>query len=159
MAGSLNRVFILGNLGKDPEVRYTGGGQAVCNFSVATTDVWNNKAGERQERTEWHRIVVWGKQAEHCGEYLRKGRSVHIEGKIQTREWDDKDGQKRYTTEIVADRVTFLGGGRDAGDGERSSGGESKGGGYDRRGGGGGAPADADPWAQGKPIDDSDLPF
>lgn len=126
---SLNKVFLIGNLGADPEVRYTPSGQAVANFRIATSDVWSDKNGERQERTEWHRIVVWGKSAELCGEYLRKGRSVHIEGRLQTREWDDKSGQKRYTTEIVADRVTFLGS-RDGGGGG--------GGGYERGGGGGG---------------------
>jgi single-strand DNA-binding protein len=119
MAGSVNSVNLIGHLGKDPEVRYTGGGQAVANFSLATSDTWKDKNGEKQERTEWHRIVVWGKQAEHCGEYLRKGRLVHIEGRLQTREWDDKDGQKRYTTEIIANRVTFLGGGRDSGEASR----------------------------------------
>lgn len=153
---SINKVFLIGNLGKDPEVRYTPSGQAVANFSLATTDVWNDKSGERQERTEWHRIVVWGKQAEHCGEYLRKGRSVHIEGKLQTREWDDKSGQKRYTTEIVANAVTFLGGGRDSGDGDRGGTRDDRGGG---RGGSSQGSHDTDPWAQGKPIDDSDLPF
>jgi single-strand DNA-binding protein len=130
---SLNKVFLIGNLGADPEVRYTQGGSAVCNFRIATTEVWNDRqSGERKERTEWHRIVVWGKQAEHCGEYLRKGRSVHVEGRIETREWDDKTGNKRYTTEIIADRVTFLGS-RDGG------GGGGGGGGYDRGGGGGGS--------------------
>lgn len=108
--GSINKVFLVGNLGADPEVRYARGTMAVANFRIATTDVWKNKEGERQERTEWHRIVVWGKHAEQCGEYLKKGRSVHIEGSLRTREWEDKDGIKRTTTEIVADRVTFLGG-------------------------------------------------
>ncbi|MCK6551636.1 single-stranded DNA-binding protein, partial [Myxococcota bacterium] len=136
---SLNKVFLIGNLGADPEVRYTPSGQAVANFRIATSDVWSDKNGERQERTEWHRIVVWGKSAELCGEYLRKGRSVHIEGRLQTREWDDKSGQKRYTTEIVADRVTFLGS-RDGGGGggggyERGGGGGGGGGGYERGGG------------------------
>lgn len=117
--GSLNKALLLGNLGADPEVRYHND-QAVANFRIATTEVWNNKAGERCERTEWHRIVVWGKQAEHCGEYLRKGRSALIEGRIQTREWEEKEtGAKRFTTEIVADRVTFVGGGG----GDRSGGG------------------------------------
>jgi single-strand DNA-binding protein len=127
---SLNKVFLIGNLGGDPEVRYTPSGQAVANFNVATTEGWNDKNGERQEKTEWHRIVVWGKQAEHCAEYLRKGRSVHVEGRLQTRSWEDKNGGgKKYTTEVVADRVTFLGS-RDGGSG-------GGGGGYDRGGGGG----------------------
>lgn len=106
---SVNKVFVIGNLGRDPEVRFTDGGQAVCNFSVATTDVWNDKSGQKQERTEWHRIVAWGKTAELCGEYLKKGRQVHVEGRLQTREWE-KDGAKRTTTEIIASHVTFLGG-------------------------------------------------
>lgn len=107
---SVNKAIIVGNLGKDPEVKYTTGGQAVANFSVATSDKWADKSGEKQERTEWHRIVVWGKTAENCAKYLKKGRSVYIEGRIQTREWADKEGQKRYTTEIVASMVQFLGG-------------------------------------------------
>jgi single-strand DNA-binding protein len=127
---SVNRVFLIGNLGNDPEVRYAGS-STVANFRIATTEVWNDKNGERQERTEWHRIVVWGKQAEHCRDYLRKGRSVHVEGRLQTREWEDKDGQKRYTTEINADRVTFLGP-RSEGEGGGGGGG---GGGYGNRGG------------------------
>jgi single-strand DNA-binding protein len=121
MAGSgLNKVMIIGNLGKDPEVRYTPGGQAVANFTIATNESWNDKAGQKQERTEWHRIVAWGKTAELCGEYLTKGRQVYIEGKIQTREWNNKEGVKQYTTEIVANQVLFLGekpsSGRDRGD-------------------------------------------
>jgi single-strand DNA-binding protein len=126
---SVNRVFLIGNLGADPDVRYTQNA-TVANFRIATTEVWNDRNGERQERTEWHRIVVWGKQADHCRDYLRKGRSVHVEGKLQTREWEDKEGQKRYTTEIVADRVTFLG--------SRSEGEGGGGGGYSGGGSGGG---------------------
>lgn len=101
--------MLIGNLGADPEIRYTPSGSAVANFNIATTDYFVDKEGQKQERTEWHRIVVWGKQAEHCGEYLGKGRSVYIEGKLQTRSWEDKDGQKRYTTEVVAQLVQFLG--------------------------------------------------
>jgi|JI102314A2RNA_FD_contig_41_3322183_length_902_multi_16_in_0_out_0_1 single-strand DNA-binding protein len=135
---SLNKAFLMGNLGADPEVRYTSGGGAVANFRIATTEVWNDRqSGEKQERTEWHRIVVWGKQAELCGEYLRKGRPVLIEGRIQTREWTDKENQKRYTTEIVADRVTFLGGGREGGGGGGGGGEFSRGGGGGGGGGGG----------------------
>lgn len=107
MAG-INKVIIIGNLGKDPELRHTPQGQAVANFPVATSENWNDKNGQRQERTEWHRIVVWGKLAELCGKYLAKGRKAYIEGRLQTRAWDDKDGQKRYTTEIVANTVQFL---------------------------------------------------
>jgi single-strand DNA-binding protein len=109
MAG-VNKVIIVGHLGADPEVRYTQGGQAVASFNVATSETFNDKNGERQERTEWHRIVAWAKLAELCGEYLRKGRQAYIEGRLQTRQWDDKDGNKRYTTEIVAQTVQFLGG-------------------------------------------------
>jgi single-strand DNA-binding protein len=107
--GSLNKVILIGNLGRDPEVKYLPSGQAVANFSVATNERWQGKDGKTEERTEWHRIVVFGKSAENCGEYLSKGRSVCIEGRLQTREWDDKSGQKRSTTEVVANRVIFLG--------------------------------------------------
>ena len=121
----VNKAIVLGNLGQDPEVRYTQGGQAVASFSVATSETFNDKNGERQERTEWHRIVAWGKTAELCGEYLRKGRQVYVEGRLQTRNWEDKDGQKRYTTEIVAQNVQFLGGRQDsAGDSMGGGGGE-----------------------------------
>lgn len=105
---SLNKVMILGRLGQDPELKYTPGGQPVCNFSVATSEYWLDKSGQKQERTEWHRIIVWGKQAEHCNQYLGKGRMVYVEGRLQTRSWDGQDGQKRYTTEIVAQNVQFL---------------------------------------------------
>jgi single-strand DNA-binding protein len=112
MAGSgINKVILIGNLGKDPEVRYTPGGQAVANFNIATNEAWTDKQGQKQERTEWHRIVVWGKTAELCGEYLSKGRQVYIEGRLQTREWNNKEGVKQYTTEIVANQVLFLSGG------------------------------------------------
>lgn len=104
----INKVIVVGRLGQDPEVRYTQGGQAVCNFSVATSESWNDKEGQRQEKTEWHRIVVWGKIAEICSQYLGKGRQVYVEGRLQTRQWDDKEGNKRYTTEIVANTVQFL---------------------------------------------------
>lgn len=107
--GSVNKVFLLGNLGRDPEVRFTNGGQAVANFTMATTESWKDKEGQRQEKTEWHRIVVWGKLAELCGQHLRKGRQVCVEGQLQTREWEDKEGAKQRTTEIVAREVTFLG--------------------------------------------------
>ncbi|OGP57692.1 MAG: single-stranded DNA-binding protein [Deltaproteobacteria bacterium RBG_13_61_14] len=107
--GSLNRVILIGNLGRDPEVKYLPSGQAVANFSIATNEVWQGKDGKNEERTEWHRIVVFGKPAENCGEYLSKGRSVCVEGRLQTREWEDKNQQKRSTTEVVAFRVIFLG--------------------------------------------------
>ena len=102
--------MILGRLGQDPELKYTPGGTAVCNFSVATSENWNDKSGQKQERTEWHRVVVWGKLAELCNQYLAKGRQAFIEGRIQTRSWEDKNGQKRYTTEVVAQTVQFVGG-------------------------------------------------
>ena len=108
MAG-VNKAILIGNLGRDPELRYTQNGQAVVNFTLATSESWNDKAsGEKVERTEWHRIVVWGKLGELCAQYLTKGRSVYVEGRIQTREWEDKEGQKRRTTEINAQNVKFL---------------------------------------------------
>ncbi len=110
MASGMNKVFLLGRLGTDPEIRYTTNGGAVANFNVATNESWTDKSGQKQERTEWHRVVVWGKLGELCGQYLSKGRQAFLEGKLQTREWTDKDGNKRYTTEIVAQNVQFLGG-------------------------------------------------
>jgi single-strand DNA-binding protein len=107
---SVNKVILLGRLGQDPELKYTPGGAAVCNFSVATTEAWTDKQGQKQEKTEWHRIVVWGKLAELCNQYLSKGRQAFVEGRLQTRSWDDKDGTKRYTTEIMANTVQFIGG-------------------------------------------------
>src|SRR5438876_12421030 len=108
---SVNKVILIGNLGKDPEVRFTQTGSAVANFSIATSEQWNDRDGKRQERTEWHNIVVWGKQGELCGQYLAKGRQVYVEGSIRTRSYDDKEGNRRYITEIIAQRVQFLGGG------------------------------------------------
>ena len=118
---SVNKVILIGNLGKDPEVRFTAGGKAVARFSVATSEVWNDAEGSRQERTEWHNIVVWGKQAESCGQYLQKGRQVYIEGSIRNRSYDDKDGNKKYITEVNAQRVQFLGGGGGGGGGGRGA--------------------------------------
>ena len=106
---SVNKVILLGNLGRDPEVRFTQGGTPVANFTMATTDRWSDPSGEKKEKTEWHRIVVWGKQAEIAGEYLKKGRPVFVEGSLQTREWTDRDGNKRYTTEVRAFNMQFLG--------------------------------------------------
>jgi len=106
---SVNKAILIGNLGKDPELRYTPGGQAVANFSIATTDKWKDKDGQLQERTDWHNIVVWGRQAEIANEYLKKGRPVYIEGRIQTRSYEDKDGNRRYITEIVTQRLQLLG--------------------------------------------------
>jgi single-strand DNA-binding protein len=124
MAGGVNKVILIGNLGADPEMRYTQGGQGVCELRLATNESWMGKDGTRQERTEWHRIVVWGKKAEVVSKYLKKGRQVYVEGRLQTRSWDDKEGQKRYTTEIIANDVQFLGG---------------------REGGGGGGDRDSEP--------------
>ncbi|MGC1105102.1 MAG: single-stranded DNA-binding protein [Candidatus Acidiferrales bacterium] len=107
---SVNKVILVGRLGRDPETRFTGGGQAVANFSVATDETYKDRAGERQKRTEWHKIVVWGKQAEIAQQYLKKGSLVFIEGRIQTREWQDKEGQKRTSFEIVATNFRMLGG-------------------------------------------------
>ena len=106
---SVNKVILVGNLGRDPETRYTTGGDAVTNIRLATTDVWKDKNGEKQERTEWHNIVFYGRQAEIAGEYLKKGRQIYVEGRLQTRKWQDKEGQDRYTTEIIADRMQMLG--------------------------------------------------
>lgn len=108
MAGSLNKVLLIGRLGRDPELRYTTSGQPVATFSIATDESYKSKDGQKVEKTEWHRIVVWGKSAEFCGNYLTKGRLVFVEGKLETRKWQDKDGQEKYTTEIKADRVDFM---------------------------------------------------
>lgn len=113
---SVNKVILIGRLGSNPEIRYTPSGAAVANFSVATNESWNDKNGQKQERTEWHRIVVWGKLAQLCGEYLTKGRQAYIEGRLQTRQWQDKEGATKYTTEVIATTVQFLGGA-----GERSA--------------------------------------
>ena len=122
---SVNKVILLGNLGRDPETRYTTGGDAVTNLNIATSEQWKDKSGEKQERTEWHRVVLFVRQAEVAGEFLKKGRSVYIEGRLQTRKYTDKDGVEKYSTEIVADRMQLLGSGRDSsgGDAEFSSGG------------------------------------
>jgi single-strand DNA-binding protein len=147
MAGGVNKVILIGNLGADPETRYTQGGQAVTNFRIATSDRWTDRNGQAQERTEWHRIVTFGRLAEHCRDYLSKGRQVYVEGRIQTRQWEDKDKNKRYTTEIVAQTVQFLGA-----RGERA-GGEQ---------GGGGVPPPADEgggFEGAPPIADEDVPF
>ena len=106
----MNKVLLLGRLGQGPELKYTRGGQAVCNFSLATCEKWKDKEGVEQSKTEWSRIVVWGKLAELCNQYLAKGRQALVEGKISTRSWDDKDGTKRYATEIIAANVQFIGG-------------------------------------------------
>jgi single-strand DNA-binding protein len=110
---SVNKVILVGNLGKDPEVRYMPNGDAVCNFSIATTDTWKDKAGAKQSRTEWHNIVMYRKLAEIAGEYLKQGAPVYVEGRLQTRKWQTKEGQDRYSTEIIADQMQMLGGKKD----------------------------------------------
>jgi single-strand DNA-binding protein len=106
---SLNKVTLIGNLGSDPELKYTPSGRAVANFNIATNEQWKDKDGQQQSRTEWHRIVVWGRQAEIAKDFLRKGKQIYLEGRLQTRSYDDKDGNKRYITEIVSDRFLMLG--------------------------------------------------
>src|SRR4029079_19360335 len=123
--GSVNKVILVGNLGRDAELRYTPGGAAVSKFSLATTEVWNDKGGQRQERTEWHNIDLWGKQAESLSEYLVKGKQVYVEGRLQTDEYTDKEGVKRKSTKVRCDRVVLLGGGGGRGGGGYSRGGEA----------------------------------
>jgi single-strand DNA-binding protein len=154
---SVNKVILVGRLGRDPETRYTGGGQAVANFSVATDETYKDKNGERQKRTEWHKIVVWGKQAEIAQQYLKKGSLIFIEGRIQSREWQDKEGQKRTSFEIVASNFRMLGGRADGaaggvgsfGGGARSEEHDQSGGGEEFGGGG----------SSGPEISDEDIPF
>lgn len=133
---SVNKVILLGNLGADPEVRYTQSGQPVCSLRLATNEVWNDRDGNRQERTEWHSITVWGKTAELCGQYLSKGRQVYIEGRIQSREYTDREGINRRAYDIVSDKVVFLSGG-ERGAGGGGGGGGRRGWGGDDQGGGG----------------------
>ena len=136
---SVNKVILIGNLGRDPELRYTQGGQAVANFTMATTERFSTRDGDKQERTEWHRIVAWGRTGELCAQYLSKGRSAYIEGRLQTREWEDKEGNKRRTTEVVANTVQFLGGrGGAGGQGGEPAGGPPSGGSAGGAGAGGG---------------------
>jgi single-strand DNA-binding protein len=139
MAGGINKVILVGNLGQDPEIRYTADGRPIATFSIATSETWKDKnSGERREKTEWHRVVVFGKLAEICGQYLAKGRQVYIEGKLQTRKWQGQDGQDRYTTEIVVDQrgsMQMLGN-REGGPGPSrpASGGSNSGGGFQDQG-------------------------
>ena len=132
--GSVNKVILLGNLGANPELKFLPSGQPVAEMRIATTEVFRDRNEQQQEKTEWHRIVVYGKQAENCAKYLAKGRQVYLEGRIQTRSWDDKEGKKQYMTEVVANQVVFLGGGRGGEDSPRSSGGDRGGGGYEDQG-------------------------
>jgi single-strand DNA-binding protein len=153
MAEGLNKVMLIGNLGRDPELRYTQGGQPILNMRIATNESFQNRDGERQERTEWHNVILWGKRGEALGKILSKGSQLCVEGRLQTRSWEDKQGQKRYTTEIVATNVILLGG---RGGGGGGGGGQS----YDEgpppsddmhMGGGGGG--------GGGGADDDDIPF
>ena len=141
---SVNKVILIGNLGQDPEMKYMPNGNAVANFSIATTESWKTQSGEAKEKTEWHKIVAFRKLAEICGQYLKKGKSVYIEGKIQTRTWDDKDGIKRYTTEVIADQMTMLSRSNDSDSGSDSG------------------SAYVPPSGSGKPnaqLEEDDLPF
>ena len=166
---SVNKVILLGNLGRDPETRYTTGGDAVTNLRIATTETWKDKSGEKQEKTEWHSVVLFGRQAEIAGEYLKKGRSVYIEGRLQTRKYTDKEGIEKYSTEIVGDRMQLLGSGRDSGgaggggDAEFASAGPATTSGGRREsgtGGSGGGPRGGSAPAK-KNVDDfdDDIPF
>jgi single-strand DNA-binding protein len=162
--GSVNKVILIGNLGADPELKYTPSSRPLCNLRIATSEVFKDKAGQRQERTEWHRVTVWGDQAENCSKYLAKGRSVYIEGRLQTRSYD-KDGQKHYATDVVADRVVFLGGaggagaGGEAGAARRGAGGSPGAGGGGMGGGGRGGFEGGPPDEGGAPPSDDDIPF
>ena len=158
---SVNKVILVGRLGRDPETRYTSGGQAVANFSVATDESYKDRNGERQKRTEWHKIVVWGKQAEIAQQYLKKGSLVFIEGRIQSREWQDKEGQKRTSFEIVANNFRMLGGrgdGMAAGAGAGAAGGAARSGGGDDFGHEAAASEEFGP-SSGPEISDEDIPF
>lgn len=164
MAEGLNKAILIGNLGTDPELKYTQGGQAVLRLRLATTESYLNKARERQERTEWHTVVIWGNRAEALNKILSKGRSICVEGRIQTRQWDDKDGNKRSTTEINATNILLLGGGRGGEGGGGGGGGGYGGGGRGGGGGGGRAPAGASDFPEDMPADefggsDDDIPF
>ncbi len=162
---SVNKVILVGNLGRDPETRFTADGAAICNVTIATSHQWKDKAsGERKEETEWHRVVFFNRLAEIAGEYLKKGRSVYVEGRLKTRKWQDKDGVEKYTTEIVADQMQMLGSREGMGEG----GGSGGGGGYKREpatAGAGGGAAGARPAAGAKrPAQsfedmDDDIPF
>ena len=160
---SLNKVQIIGNLGRDPEVRYTPNGNAVCNVSVATTRQWKNKdSGERQEETEWHRVVFYDRLAEIAGEYLKKGRSVYVEGRLKTRKWQDKEGKDQYTTEVSATEMQMLGSREGMGGGEERGGGDDYGDRPQQRSAPAARPAASKPAAKpatGFDAMDDDIPF
>ena len=147
--GSVNKVILVGNLGKDAEVRVTPGGQSVASFSIATTENWTSKEGEKKEQTEWHRIVLWGKTADTLQPYLVKGKQIYLEGRLQTRQWE-KEGQKHYTTEVKADKIVLLGGGGGGAGGSR---------GGDRQVERGGDSGYQDPMRDPAPVTDDDIPF
>jgi single-strand DNA-binding protein len=147
--GSVNKVILVGNLGRDAELRYTPGGAPVAKFSIATTEVWNDKAGQRQERTEWHNVDLWGKPAESLKEYLVKGKQVYVEGRIQTDEYTDKEGVKRKSTKVRCDKVVLLGGGGGRGASPSRGGGEESMGGH--------SPSPAPDVSE--PLTDDDIPF
>jgi single-strand DNA-binding protein len=163
---SVNKVILVGNLGRDPETRYMPDGGAITNFSIATTDQWKDKAGEKQEKTEWHRISTFQRLAEIAGEYLKKGSQVYIEGRLQTRKWTDKDGVEKYTTEIIADKMQMLGsrqgmgGDSEGGSGGGGSRGPSSGGDGPRSSAGASKPAAAAKGGAAKFDDfEDDIPF
>ena len=155
---SVNKVILIGNLGRDPETRFMPSGDAICNISIATTDTWKDKNGEKQEKTEWHRVAFFGKLAEIAGEYLKKGSQVYVEGRLQTRKWQDKDGQDKYTTEIVANAMQMLGSRQGMGGGDRDSGAERPAGGSAGAGAKPGAKPAAKPGGKFDDFED-DIPF
>ncbi len=149
----VNKVILIGNLGRDPEVRTTQSGQPVASFSLATNRRWTDRSGQRQEQTEWHNIVCWGRQAEIAGQYLQKGRQIYVEGRLQTRSWDDRQtGEKKYRTEVICDNFQMLG---QRGDADGGGGG----GGFDRSGGGPDRGGDPGPDYSGGGVEDDDIPF
>ena len=159
---SVNKVILIGNLGRDPETRYTTGGDAVTNLRIATTETWKDKAGEKQEKTEWHTVVLFGRQAEIAGEYLKKGRPVYIEGRLQTRKYTDKEGVEKYSTEIVGDRMQLLGSREGGGGGDVEMGSNSSASSRPSGGGGsgGGGKSGGGPSKKSNPDDlDDDIPF
>lgn len=151
---SVNKVILVGRLGRDPETRFTGAGQAVCNFSMATDESFKDRNGERQKRTEWHKIVVWGKQAEVVQKYLKKGSQLYLEGRIQSREWTDKENQKRTSFEIVATDFRFIGSKSESSGGGARSAAASAGGDFDHE-----APAHSMDEHAGPEVTDEDIPF
>lgn len=158
MARGVNKVILIGNLGADPEMKYTPNGTAVCNLRIATSESFKGQDGNWQERTEWTRVVVFGKLAENCGQYLAKGRQVYIEGRLQTRSWDDQQGQKRFMTEIVAREVQFLGGGGATESPQNGRSGTGQGYGRGNRGSDQNGGYGNDGFG-GPPVDDNDMPF